>query len=93
MLAARFMNTLIEMAVLQCKAAREATGLSRVVLSGGSFQNRYMMQRLPQRLQDQKFDVYRHKRVSCNDEGLILGQAAVALYQLGKGNYVSGSST
>ncbi|MBQ8076238.1 MAG: carbamoyltransferase HypF [Oscillospiraceae bacterium] len=92
-LAARFMNTLIEMAVLQCKAAREATGLSRVVLSGGSFQNRYMMQRLPQRLQDQKFDVYRHKRVSCNDEGLSLGQAAVALYQLGKGNYVSGSST
>lgn len=91
-LAARFMNTLIEMAVLQCRAAREATGLSRVVLSGGTFQNRYLMQSLPQRLLDQKFGVYCHKRVSCNDEGLSLGQAAIALYQIRKGNYVSGSS-
>ena len=37
--AARFMNTLIDMAVCQCKAVREQTHLQRVVLSGGCFQN------------------------------------------------------
>ena len=92
-LAARFINTLIRMAVMQCEAAREATGLSRVVLSGGCFQNRYLLQRLPEQLRKCGFTVYHHKRVSCNDEGLSLGQAVIALHQLGKGKNVFGSST
>ena len=92
-LAARFMNTLIEMAVLQCEAAREETGLSRVVLSGGTFQNRYLLERLPGRLREVGFSVYHHRRVSCNDEGLSLGQAMIALCRLGKGKNVSGCST
>ena len=50
-IAARFMNTLIEMAVRQCCAAREASGIDVVALSGGSFQNMYIMPRLPGRLE------------------------------------------
>ena len=92
-LAARFMNTLIQMAVMQCEAAREKTGLSRVVLSGGTFQNRYLLERLPEHLREVGFSVYHHRRVSCNDEGLSLGQAVIALYRLGKGKNVSGCST
>ncbi|MBP5168113.1 MAG: carbamoyltransferase HypF, partial [Oscillospiraceae bacterium] len=92
-LAARFMNTLIQMAVKQCEAARKETGLSRVVLSGGTFQNRYLLERLPERLRELGFSVYHHRRVSCNDEGLSLGQAAIALDRLGKGKNVSGCST
>ena len=92
-LAAQFMNTLIEMAVMQCEAAREATGFRRVVLSGGCFQNRYLLQRLPEHLRKCGLTVYHHKRVSCNDEGLSLGQAVIALNQLGKGKNVSGNST
>ena len=42
-IAARFMNTLIDMATRQCGAARSETGLDSVVLSGGTFQNMYLM--------------------------------------------------
>ena len=77
-LAARFMNTLIEMAVRQCRAAREESGIRTVALSGGSFQNMYIMTRLPTRLEQEGFRVLRHRQVSCNDEGLSLGQMMIA---------------
>ena len=92
-LSACFMNTLVRMAEQQCRRARECSGLNRVVLSGGSFQNLYLMKRLPVLLREDGFEVYHHRRVSCNDEGLSLGQAAIALHRLGKETNVSGSTT
>ena len=77
-IAARFMNTLVEMAVKMAVAAREETGLNRVCLSGGSFQNMYIMHRLPDRLRAIGFKVYHHSRVSTNDEGIALGQLMIA---------------
>lgn len=77
-IAARFMNTLVEMAVEMAVAAREDTGLDRVCLSGGSFQNMYIMRRLPARLRAEGFSVYHHSRVSTNDEGIALGQLMIA---------------
>ena len=82
-LAARFMNTLIVMAALQCLRAREKTGLNTVCLSGGSFQNMYLMARLPEKLEAAGFRVLRHRRVSPNDEGLSLGQLMIANAALG----------
>ena len=83
-IAARFMNTLVEMAAAQCIAARRETGISIVVLSGGSFQNMYIMRRLPPRLEREGFAVYHHSRVSTNDEGLSLGQLMIAQAALEK---------
>lgn len=77
-IAARFMNTLVEMAVRMAVAAREDTGLNRVCLSGGSFQNMYIMHQLPDRLRAEGFQVYHHSRVSTNDEGIALGQLMIA---------------
>lgn len=77
-IAARFMNTLVEMAAAQCIAVRRETGINTVVLSGGSFQNMYIMRRLPPRLEREGFAVYHHSRVSANDEGLSLGQLMIA---------------
>ncbi len=82
--AARFMNTLVELAAAQCVRARELRGLDRVVLSGGSFQNMYIMERLPKRLKAEGFEVYHHSRVSTNDEGLAPGQIMIALNSLTK---------
>ncbi len=82
-LAAMFMNTMLEMAVRTAAAAAADTGIRRVVLSGGSFQNIYIMQRLPQRLNAAGLEVFSHRRVSCNDEGLSLGQLAVAAARIG----------
>ena len=77
-IAARFHNTLLEMAAVMCRRAAEASGLRDVVLSGGSFQNRYLMERLPARLAREGLKTHRHIRVSCNDEGLSLGQLMIA---------------
>lgn len=77
-IAARFMNTLARMGAQQCAMAAEKTGLTKVVLSGGSFQNMYIMERLPRLLSEGGFSVYHHCRVSCNDEGISLGQLMIA---------------
>ena len=81
-LSARFLNTLIAMAVEVCLCAREETGLNEVCLSGGTFQNMYLIRRLPERLREQGFSVYHHIRVSPNDEGISLGQLMVARERL-----------
>ena len=75
--AARFMNTLISAAAEQLRRVSKETGLGRVVLSGGVFQNMYIMNRLPERLRRMGLEVYTHSRVSCSDEGLSLGQLMI----------------
>ena len=77
-LAAMFLNTLIEMALQTVLRVSAETGLRRVVLSGGSFQNMYVMRRLPAALEKAGLEVFCHNRVSCNDEGLALGQLMIA---------------
>ncbi len=77
-MAAAFMNTLCAMAVELCQRIRKDCGLSKVVLSGGTFQNQYLLKRLPKLLQEEGFMVFRHHRVSCNDEGISFGQTAIA---------------
>ena len=77
-IAARFMNTLVRMGTEQCAAARRESGINDVVLSGGSFQNMYIMKRLPKALEKLGFRVWHHRRVSTNDEGIALGQMMIA---------------
>ena len=77
LIASGFMNTLMQMALEQCIAARSAAGINDVVLSGGSFQNMYIMKRLPKALEAEGFRVWKHRRVSTNDEGIALGQLMI----------------
>ena len=80
LIAARFMNTLVEMAVETALAASRETGIRDVVLSGGSFQNQYLLDRLPKALAQAGLRPWTHRRVSCNDEGLSLGQLMIGEY-------------
>ncbi|MDO4810617.1 MAG: carbamoyltransferase HypF [Eubacteriales bacterium] len=89
-IAARFMNTLVEMAVEMSRRICGDKGLQHVVLSGGVFQNQYLLTRLPRRLREVGLTPYIHRRVSCNDEGLSLGQLVIA--KKGGGVYVLGST-
>ncbi len=75
--AAKFMNTLIAMAAEQAELASRQSGITDAVLSGGSFQNMYILRRLPDLLRSRGLKVYHHSRVSCNDEGIALGQLGV----------------
>ncbi len=78
LIAARFMNTLVKMALEVCIRLRQESGLKRVVLSGGVFLNRYILIRLCAALDSGGFRVYHHSRVSANDEGIALGQLMIA---------------
>lgn len=79
-IAARFHTTLAEMIVALAVQAEE----TRVVLSGGCFQNRLLLERAVDRLKKAGFEVYWPQAVPCNDGGLALGQAFVAVHQLGE---------
>ncbi|HRE30089.1 MAG TPA: hypothetical protein PK954_25835, partial [Anaerolineales bacterium] len=59
---------------------RDLTGLSRVALSGGVFQNATLLRAALTGLQGAGFDVLWHKRVPANDGGLALGQMAIAQF-------------
>lgn len=50
----------------------------KVVLSGGSFHNRFLLTELTKHLTDNGFGVFSHHRVPCNDGGLALGQIIIA---------------
>lgn len=77
-IAARFHNTvcrvLLEFAVL----ARQKSGLSDVVLSGGVFCNRYLTNRLIERLRQKNFRVFWNQLTPAGDGCIALGQAAIA---------------
>jgi len=56
--------------------AREATGITRVALSGGCLHNRRLARLLRAGLEADGFEVFQHRRVSPGDGGLSYGQAA-----------------
>ena len=64
-------------AFVACKA-RDEHRLNRVVLSGGVFQNMFLLEQTCRRLTADGFEVFTHHRVPPNDGGISLGQAAVA---------------
>ena len=73
-ICARFHNTLAEAIVEVAKRAGE----SRVALTGGVFQNRYLTERAFRRLESEGFRPFTHQRVPPNDGGIALGQVLVA---------------
>ncbi len=56
---------------------REETGLAKIVLSGGVFQNRLLLESLIQNLEKDRFKVFTHVQVPTNDGGIALGQIGI----------------
>ena len=76
----RFHNGLIECLTEVALRTRDATGLDRVCLSGGSFHNAYLLEHLIERLERDSFTVFSHAELPTSDGGLSLGQALVAAH-------------
>lgn len=74
----KFHKTLIRLFRELCSKLRQDTGLDRVVLSGGVFQNATLLAGMQKALKDEGFFVFSHCKVPTNDGGIALGQAAVA---------------
>jgi len=85
-ISARFHNTLVEMIA----AVAVKVGLDRVVLSGGCFQNRRLLEHEVGRLTSDGFKVYWHQRIPTNDGGISLGQIAAAAREHSKERRTSG---
>ena len=74
----RFHNGLVEVLAELASRLREKSGLQRVCLSGGTFQNAYLFERVCERMGKENFRVFSHGEVPAGDGGLSLGQALVA---------------
>ncbi len=84
-ISARFHATLAEVVAAGCVGLRARTAIARVALTGGVFQNVWLLRAATARLVDAGFEVLLHRRVPPNDGGLSLGQAAIAARRLAGG--------
>jgi hydrogenase maturation protein HypF len=73
----KFHNTLIHGSAELCALIGKELRLDRVVLSGGCFQNRLLLEGLTQALAERNLKVYSHRQVPTNDGGIALGQAVI----------------
>ncbi|MFJ1762543.1 carbamoyltransferase HypF [Amycolatopsis sp. NPDC088138] len=74
--AARFHNGVADAIARTCDRFRERS--TTVALSGGVFQNVFLLDRTVENLESQGFRVLTHQRVPTNDGGISFGQVAVA---------------
>ena len=78
-IAARFHNTVISAICETALTITQKQNIQTVVLTGGTFQNRLLLEGVAGRLQERgRLSVLVHKNVPVNDGGLSLGQAAIA---------------
>ncbi len=66
------------------RKVRKQTGIDCVVLSGGCFLNRFLLENLMQELEKEHFEVLTHTQVPTNDGCIALGQAVVGIERLEK---------
>jgi hydrogenase maturation protein HypF len=83
-IAARFHLGLADALSEAAASIARDSGLSRVALGGGSFQNRILLTRARSRLEERGLSVLAPSEVPANDGGLALGQAAVAAAALAR---------
>jgi len=57
---------------------RDEREINKVALSGGVFQNNFLLENVYNKLKKDGFDVYIHRKVPPNDGGISLGQIAIA---------------
>jgi hydrogenase maturation protein HypF len=74
-IAAKFHNTIVRVICTVVEQARKERGLTDVALSGGVFQNIYLLKRTLQELRAYGFNVFYNTKVPANDGGISLGQS------------------
>jgi hydrogenase maturation protein HypF len=79
-ISVRFHNTVAQLINEMCGLITDETGIARVALSGGVFQNRLLLRKAIRLLEGSGLQVLTHRQVPCNDGGLSLGQAAIASF-------------
>ena len=77
-ISTKFHNTVISVICELADDLRDKHNINKVVLSGGTFQNKYLLKNVEILLQNKNFEVFSHCKIPTNDAGIALGQMAVA---------------
>ena len=77
-ISGRFHNAVAQMVSQVCSQIADETGITKVALSGGVFQNRLLMNKVTAALNAAGLLPITHSKVPCNDGGISLGQAVIA---------------
>jgi hydrogenase maturation protein HypF len=80
-IALGFHHTMVQAFLAAALRVSRETGIKRVVLSGGVFNNTVIFNGLTGGLEENHLTVYTHTRVPTGDGGICLGQAVVAAAQ------------
>ncbi len=81
-ISGRFHQTVSRMIVETCEAIRDKEKINRIVLSGGVFQNIFLLTLVTKKLKKDGFEVFTHHLVPTNDGGISLGQAVITHMRL-----------
>ena len=77
-ISAKFHNTIVDIILQSIHTISKKTSLNKVVLSGGTFQNRIILERTEIMLRQNGFEVFSQSLIPSNDGGIALGQLAIA---------------
>ena len=77
-ISSKFHNTMARIILNMCIKIRKTSGLDRVALSGGVFQNSLLLENTYVLLDKNNFKVFTQHRVPPNDGGIALGQVVIA---------------
>jgi len=77
-ISSKFHNSIIMFTKDLCNFIRKDTGVNKIALSGGVFQNSYILRNLTRELKELGFIVYTNRLVPTNDGGVAVGQIVIA---------------
>jgi hydrogenase maturation protein HypF len=81
-ISAKFHQSVVSMLLDICSRIRQSTNCSHVALSGGVWQNMYLLKRSVSTLEEAGFQVLVHHQVPPNDGCIALGQVMIANKQV-----------
>ena len=73
-IATKFHNTIVRVMLICCQDIRNTYRINDIILSGGVFQNIYLIKKCIKILQENQFNVFFHSRIPANDGSISLGQ-------------------
>jgi len=77
-IATQFHNTIADFTLFMCVKIREKYNINIVTLSGGVFQNSFLLDQTIRKLEEKDFIVFIHQKMPPNDACISLGQAVIA---------------
>ena len=77
-ISGKFHNTIVHIILENARKIAQETGIKKIALSGGTFQNRLILEKAEQSLSANGFQVFSQSSIPSNDGGIALGQLAIA---------------